>query len=345
MSLAIPFAICLVFIGCCTNVIFLELIIREDSGSGNIITFFQFALVAVEGFLFSTSCLRVQTHIPVKEHMMMVGFYFTVSLVNNYALNFNIPMPLHMIFRAGSLMANMMLGIYLLKKVYPVSKYVAVAMITVGISMATMASANQMENVINTKDSTATSYVMESTRLTVGVLMLVFAMFVSAWMGVCQEVLYKKYGKHPREAMFYTHALPLPGFLLLTSDIWSKMLVFSASEPIDLGIGSVPLVPKLWAYLVGNCLTQYVCIRGVFILTTECPSLVVTLIVTLRKFVSLLFSIFYFQNPFTTSHWAATALVFSGTALFTGILDPLLNLVGGASKRALIASQAKTKDE
>ena len=31
---------------------------------------------------------------------MMVGFYFTVSLVNNYALNFNIPMPLHMIFRA-----------------------------------------------------------------------------------------------------------------------------------------------------------------------------------------------------------------------------------------------------
>ena len=113
--------------------------------------------------------------------------------------------------------------------------------------------------------------------------MLVFAMFVSAWMGVCQvrgnktdpvitlrtfttlqEVLYKKYGKHPREAMFYTvspgrtqhwggggdreevlvcvcvcvcgtvlfdsqHALPLPGFLLLTSDIWSKILVFSAS--------------------------------------------------------------------------------------------------------------------
>lgn len=36
-----------------------------------------------------------------------------------------------------------------------------------------------------------------------------------------------------------------------------------------------------------------VCIRGVFILTTECASLTVTLVVTLRKFVSLIFSILY----------------------------------------------------
>ena len=80
----------------------------------------------------------------------------------------------------------------------------------------------------------------------------------------------------------------------------------------------------MWLYIAGNCLTQYVCIRGVFILTTECPSLIVTLVVTLRKFVSLLFSIFYFQNPFTLYHWVATAMVFMGTALFTGILDPVL---------------------
>ena len=82
----------------------------------------------------------------------------------------------------------------------------------------------------------------------------------------------------------------------------------------------------MWVYILGNCVTQYVCIRGVFILTTECPSLVVTLIITLRKFVSLLFSIFYFSNPFTVYHWVATAMVFLGTALFTGILDPLAKL-------------------
>lgn len=95
-------------------------------------------------------------------------------------------------------------------------------------------------------------------------------------------------------------------------------------------------VPKLWLYILGNCITQYVCIRGVFVLTTECPSLIVTLVVTLRKFVSLLFSIFYFQNPFTLQHWIATALVFGGTALFTGIFNPILNIIFPPSSKSKI---------
>lgn len=102
--------------------------------------------------------------------------------------------------------------------------------------------------------------------------------------------------------------------------------VYPVSPDPLFAIGGFPL-PKMWVYLLGNCVTQYVCIRGVFVLTTECPSLVVTLVITLRKFVSLLFSIFYFNNSFTSYHWVATAMVFSGTGLFTGLLDPLINLV------------------
>ena len=41
-------------------------------------------------------------------------YLLAVSVTNNYALNFNIPMPLHMIFRAGSLLANMIMGFVLL---------------------------------------------------------------------------------------------------------------------------------------------------------------------------------------------------------------------------------------
>lgn len=56
-----------------------------------------------------------------------------------------------------------------------------------------------------------------------------------------------------------------------------------------------------------------------FILTTECTSLTVTLVVTLRKFLSLIFSILYFQNPFTPWHWVGTAVVFLGTLLYTEV--------------------------
>ena len=110
-------------------------------------------------------------------------------------------------------------------------------------------------------------------------------------------------------------------------------------------------IPRLLLYLMGNTLTQYICISAVFILTTECASLTVTLVVTLRKvniinrqykhakkirriistlnhnsyiihhfifqFGSLLFSIWYFNNSFTPYHWIGTILVFSGTLVFS----------------------------
>ena len=48
-----------------------------------------------------------------------------------------------------------------------------------------------------------------------GIFMLTFALFMSARMGIYQEVIYSKYGKHAKEALYYSHCLPLAGFLLL----------------------------------------------------------------------------------------------------------------------------------
>ena len=65
---------------------------------------------------------------------------------------------------------------------------------------------------------------------------------------------------------------------------------------------------------------RYICISSVFHLTESCTSLTVTLVITLRKFVSLIFSIWYFSNPFHREHWIGSLLVFAGTLVFT---DPL----------------------
>ena len=94
----------------------------------------------------------------------------------------------------------------------------------------------------------------------------------------------------------------------------------------------------------GNVVPQYLCITAVFVLTAECSSLTATLVLTFRwgnnncrgkflnfyccfltpcvrcrKFLSLLFSIWYFQNPFSTVHWIGTSLVFGGIILFSDI--------------------------
>jgi UDP-xylose/UDP-N-acetylglucosamine transporter B4 len=41
------------------------------------------------------------------------------------------------------------------------------------------------------------------------------------------------------------------------------------------------------------------------------------LTITLRKFVSLVVSVIYFNNPFTFLHWAGAAFVLFGTAAYT----------------------------
>ncbi|XP_008299696.1 UDP-xylose and UDP-N-acetylglucosamine transporter [Stegastes partitus] len=311
------FAIVLVFVGCCSNVVSLELLVREFPGCGNIVTFAQFLFIALEGFIFETKFGRKKPAIPIKNYVVMVTMFFTISVINNYALNFNIAMPLHMIFRSGSLIANMILGIIILKKRYSASKYLSIALVSAGIFICTIMSAKQVN--VSSEGSDDQGFYAFMHWL-IGIAMLTFALLMSARMGIFQETLYKQYGKHSKEALFYNHCLPLPGFLLLATDIYNHCIYFSQSTPV-----LVPVVgftaPILWIYLLINVITQYVCIRGVFILTTECASLTVTLVVTLRKFLSLIFSIIYFQNPFTTWHWVGTAVVFLGTLLYTEVLS------------------------
>ena len=49
-------AISVVLLSCCCNVIFLELLVRQDPGIGNLVTAAQFLVIAVEGFFLTTRC-------------------------------------------------------------------------------------------------------------------------------------------------------------------------------------------------------------------------------------------------------------------------------------------------
>jgi len=289
---------------CCSNVVLLEILIREIPGCGNVITLFQFLFIAIEGFIFTTKFGTIRPKVPIKSYIVLVLLFFAASVSNNYALNFDISMPLHMIFKSGSLVTNMFLGMLILKKRYALVKYISVFMVTCGIFLTTWAS-DRIKGEESNNDKTSS---------TMGILLLSFSLIVSAGLGIYQETLFKTYGKHSKEALFYSHTLPLPGFILLAGNIYSKIPMFSASEPIRVLMFSIP---KLWLCLIGNVITQYICIRSVFYISATYSSLTVTMLLTFRKFLSLIFSIVYFQNPFTFYHWFGAILVFTGTVIFT----------------------------
>ncbi|OWK62847.1 UDP-xylose and UDP-N-acetylglucosamine transporter [Lonchura striata] len=303
-------AVGLVFGGCCSNVVFLELLARQFPGCGNIVTFSQFLFIALEGFIFEANFGRKRPAIPIRNYFIMVAMFFTVSVVNNYALNLNIAMPLHMIFRSGSLIASMALGIIILKKRYSVpvipesgisrdagtpaglvvcplspcrysvpvipesgisrdsagsltcplspcrysvSKCSSIALVSLGIFTCTFMSAKQVasDSSLNEEDGPQAFLWW-----LLGIAALTFALLMSARMGIFQEMLYKKFGKHSKEALFYNHALPLPGFLLLAPNIYQHAVLFSQSELFRVPVIGLTL-PIMWFYLLMNVVTQY----------------------------------------------------------------------------------------
>ncbi|KAG8138503.1 putative UDP-xylose and UDP-N-acetylglucosamine transporter-like protein [Naja naja] len=207
-------AVGLVFAGCCSNVVFLELLIREFPGSGNLITFSQFFFIALEGFVFEANFGRKQPTIPIR---------------------------------------------------YAVSKYISIALVSLGIFTCTLMSAKELSSVSgSSEDEDSISAFLW---WLLGIAALTFALLMSALMGIFQETIYKN-----------------TPFLFRGFSFWLQIFTgmdFSSVKP--------------------------------------CTSLTVTLVVTLRKFVSLIFSILYFQNSFTAWHWLGTFLVFVGMLLYTEV--------------------------
>lgn len=335
------FAILMVYVGCGLNNVFLEYLIKEDPGSGHLITFLQFLFIAIHGIVFTWKFGKVERVIGLQDYLNLVLMFFVTSVVNNWAFNFHIPVPLHMIFRSGSLIANMIMGIWILKKRYTISKYLSVAMITIGIIICTLLSSSKQlpktctdctdnldNNVVN-EPADGSDYLFW---WFIGVVLLTGALLLSARMGIYQEYITARYGKNPEEMLFYTHLLSLPAFLFYSSSIIEHANIATQSEPFVIPIVNMTF-PLFWVYLIGNVCTQYLCISSVYVLTTECSSLTVTLVITLRKFFSLLFSIFYFNNPFTWAHWFGTILVFGGTLIFTEVPNKIKQSYASEQKK------------
>eukprot|EP01137_Pigoraptor_chileana_P007457 Opistho-2@53088 len=179
-GLVLPVA--MVFVGCCLNSMTLEMIVREDPGSGTLITVTQFAFVAFEGILLkSIRGVGVARTVPLKHYFGMVAIFFAVSVANNVALGFKISMPLHMIFRSGSLITNLILGVVVMGKRHSTIKFLSVALVTAGIILCTWISGKRDDvKPAEVVDADALAYV-------VGLSILSFSLVASSFSGLYQE--------------------------------------------------------------------------------------------------------------------------------------------------------------
>ncbi|KAJ2766232.1 hypothetical protein IWQ56_003797, partial [Coemansia nantahalensis] len=190
---------------------------------------------------------------------------------------------------------------------YPVAQVAAVAMVSAGVVVATLASVG---------GGTAAAGGTWAGGSAVGVALLSLGVVLAALLGLYQEHTYRRYGKHWREGLFYNHALALPMFAVFWPDICAQARALSQSAPAPAWLGAVP---SLWVALALNVVSQLACASGVHRMTSMSSSLTLNVVLNVRKLVSLVISVVLFRNPVTPAMVFGCALVFLGSFLGAAI--------------------------
>ncbi|KAH7888159.1 UAA transporter [Phlebopus sp. FC_14] len=338
----------LVFGGCCSNAITLERITSDYPHSGVLVTFFQFLIVTLYGlpsqFTLHGPDKEVQANgshkhtvarrrciprlkkrrVPLLPYFLQVALFFVLSTLNNAAFAYHIPMTVHIVFRSGGMIINMFLGWMFAKKRYTPRQIVSVIVVTVGIVLTTLSASKPK--------SQASIHITDVSLYTQGILILTLALILSGFLGLIQDWVFTQYIKPSQsqstsdtfsqsswqENMFYLHSLALPLFYFSKENITNELARMSTSPHVSTPFRvmlhtPLPGMPSMFMYLLMNTATQLLCVIGVNRLTGRVSSLTVTLILTVRKAVSLLLSVAIYGGQGSAKMWAGASLVFIGT--------------------------------
>lgn len=176
-----------------------------------------------------------------------------------------------------------------------------------------------------------------SAEFTTGLVILLIAQTLSAYMGAYVEDTYAAYGASWTENLFYSHFLALPLFLPIWETLsgqWSRLantpsLDLTAYKPyakttgltatdaaIAQALSSAEAFPQGVVFLFLNACAQLACISGVNLLSAKSSAVTVTIVLNIRKLVSFILSTIIFGHELSPMMMLGSALVFGSGALY-----------------------------
>ncbi len=331
----------LILVSCGLNNHTLELMLQEDSGFGPLLSLCQFLFVVAAGGVAqlewrsrgaAVTRLRFRTRtIPLWFHALVALVFFSTQMLNNVAYGLGVSQPLTLCLRSGGLAVTFLLGRTFFSQSYSARQFAAVVAIVLGVALTVVADStvNLCRDcsfgdtlaaafaALPTPSSTTSPAERSTGNWLLGVATLLVALVMSAVMGHLQDAAYSRWKRSPNEVMFYSHLLSLPAFFFVGGELSRSISRWTLSEPLLLWGAS--LGPRMWLFLLANVVTQWWCVRSVYAMTGRYGTLTCTVVLTLRKFLSLLGSVYFFENEWSPLHWVGTVLVFSGVIAYAGI--------------------------
>ncbi|PWY66339.1 UPD-GlcNAc transporter (Mnn2-2) [Aspergillus heteromorphus CBS 117.55] len=297
--------------------------------------------------------------IPLRLWLGYTAFFVAVNLLNNWAFAYKISVPLHIILRSGGPVASMGIGYLFNGKKYSRGQVSAVLMLTLGVVTAALADARAKGQSMNVESELTVTTLAGFIILALAMILSAFQGIYA------DQLYEKYGRDHWKEALFYSHTLSIPLFLPTHKQLANQWQTLSSKDSLPARLESfspdgvclprhtsliterptigtlagillnfrdifwpqfmVTHIPVKVVYLLINAFTQYLCIRGVHLLSAKSSSLTVTVVLNIRKLVSLLLSIYLFGNSLSLG-------VLTG-ALFVSIGGALYGFEGTRSKR------------
>lgn len=206
------------------------------------------------------------------------------------------------------------------------------------------------EPIGSSSDTFTTSYM----KYLIGIGMLTLALILSGILGISQDRTFERYGRgNWEEAMFYLHALSLPLFSFAWPQLTTQFYGANSGPRVSIGFNTLysyvadtktcgtsdprtsspdllpPLpylpirlpnlhIPAFYIPLLLNVITQLFCVSGVNRLTSKANSLTVSLILVVRKAVSLGISVLLLGgSKGNLCLWIGAAAVLAGSIGYT----------------------------
>ena len=311
-----------------------------ESTSGTLLTFLQFVFVAVTGYVAQFDSSRppfylAPNKVPLRRWLVNIFLFFSINVLNNHAFSYSISVPVHIILRSGGSIVTMAAG-YLYGKRYSNTQVLAVVLLTFGVILAAWSDAQAKvserlavgeSRFLTLSNSQGKSGGADKASFSAGLVILFIAQIMSAIMGLYTEATYRTYGPQWKENLFYSHALSLPLFLPFAPSMIRNFKQLAGTPPLDfpLSWGSlfyISSIPRQVVFLITNVLTQYACIRGVNLLAAVSTALTVTIVLNIRKLVSLLLSIWLFGNTLAFGTLLGAVIVFGSGGLYSFGTNP-----------------------
>lgn len=307
-----------IFGGCCSNVYTLERIMASTPHNmGNIVTFMQVLFVALKTlpefleFRNPPTFLK-RRRIPFKIHLLSVLLFLLGTVSNNSVFAFGVSVPLHIVFRSSATAITMALSWAIGQRTYTQKQVCSAILMTTG-GVVTIIYRSSEFSIESLKVANMSSVKAgEGT----GLLLLISSSILLCSYSLLNDWTYRTYGKHWKESLFYMHLLSLP--LLLVN--WRQLreefrYLIHGAKMVSIPFTNAKVPPAV-IMMVGNVVTQSICIEGVSALTSITDALTVSVILLLRKLSSLLLSVYLFDNSLSWTALIGTVTVFIGALMY-----------------------------